>query len=63
MAATRQGRGKRRKRRLLDSAGAVKLFARQTKLMSATLERAVAIFLLAQNKRKKSLEEAKLAKR
>ena len=32
------------KRRLLGSAGAVKLFARQTELMSATLARAVAIF-------------------
>ena len=41
MAATRQGRGKRH---LLDSAGAVKLFARLTDLMSATLARAVAIF-------------------
>ena len=33
-----------RKRHMLDSVGAVKLFARLTELMSATLGRAVAIF-------------------
>ena len=43
MAATRQGRRKlaRGRRHLLDSAGAVKLFARLTELMSATLAGAV----------------------
>ena len=45
----------RRIRRLLDSAGAVKLFARQTELMSATLAQAVAIFY----SRKKSAENRK----
>ena len=45
----------RGKRRLLDSAGAVKLFARQTELMSATLERAVAIFCSCKKSAKKSL--------
>ena len=60
MAATRQGHGKRQLLEendtdLLDSVGAVKLFARLTELISATLARAAAIFFARAKKAQISL--------
>ena len=61
MLATWQGHGKRRLLEkndiLVDSVGAVKLFARHTELMSATLARAEAIFCSRNLKKAQKITE------